>query len=51
MVQEKKKNTSSIHKTYCLGCKKCTNNNGFKKCKMTNKVLRQTTKCSVCVFV
>ena len=39
---------SSIHR-YCLGCKKHTNNLASTSVTITNKVLRQKWKCSVCL--
>ena len=36
-------------KTYCLSCKKHTDNTGLKKVIMTNKVIRQASKCTNCV--
>ena len=35
--------------TYCLGCKKHTDNIGSKK-KKTNKVIREKSKCANCMF-
>ena len=34
--------------TYCLGCKKFTNNSRPQEVKMTNKVLREKSNCVVC---
>ena len=36
-------------KTYYLGCKKPSGNIGSKKVIMTNKVIRQVSKCANCV--
>ena len=46
---EKKNNTSSKYMTYCLGCKKHTNYMVSRSVTMTKKVLRQKSKCSVCI--
>ena len=35
-------------KTYCLSCEKHTDNIGLKKKIMTNKVVRQSSKCANC---
>ena len=35
--------------TYCLGCRKYTNSIGSKKVAMTNKVIRQKSKCTNCM--
>ena len=35
--------------TYCLDCKKHTNNMASRSTTMTNKVFRQKSKCSVCL--
>ena len=35
-------------KTYCLACRKHTNNIWFKKIIMTNKVVRDKSKCADC---
>ena len=35
--------------TYCLGCRKHTNNIGSIKVIMTNKVVRQASRCANCV--
>ena len=32
--------------TYCLCCKKCANNVGLKKVTMTNKVIREKSRCA-----
>ena len=32
--------------TYCLSCKKHTDNIGSKKVTMTNKLIRQSSKCA-----
>ena len=34
---------------YCLSCKKHIDNIGSKKVVMTNKVIRQTSRCANCV--
>ena len=39
-AKKKRNNTRSIHTTYCLGCKKYTNNMASRSVTMTNKVLR-----------
>ena len=36
-------------KTYCLSCKKHTDNIGSNKVIMTIKVIRQASKCANCV--
>ena len=38
-----------IIKTCCKSCRKQTNNIGSKKVIMTNKVIRQVTKCANCM--
>ena len=35
--------------TYCLSCRKHTDNIGLKKVIMINKVIRQKSKCTNCV--
>ena len=35
--------------TYCLSCKKHTDNIGSRKVIMTNKVVRQASKCANCI--
>ena len=35
--------------TYCFNCKKHTDDMGPKKVTMTNKVIRQASKCANCV--
>ena len=35
--------------TYCLSCKNHTNNMASRNVTMTDKVLRQKSKCSVCL--
>ena len=35
-------------KTCCLGCRKHTNNIGSKRITMTNKVIRDKSRCSPC---
>ena len=34
--------------TYCFGCKDCTKNFRLEKVKMTNKILREKSRCVVC---
>ena len=36
-------------KTYCLACRKHTNNVGSWNTTMTNKVIRNKSKCGVCL--
>ena len=36
-------------RTYCLSCKKHSRNSSPQGIKMTNKVIRQASKCDVCV--
>ena len=36
-------------KTYCLACRKHTNNIGSKTLTMTNKVIRGKSRCSECL--
>ena len=47
MVQKKENNTSTMYMTYCLGCKKHTNNMASRGVTITNKVLKQ--KWVVCL--
>ena len=35
--------------TYCLSCRKHTENIGSKKVIMTNKIVKETSKCDNCV--
>ena len=35
-------------RTYCLACRKHTNNGGSWNTTMTNKVIRNKSKCDVC---
>ena len=35
-------------KTYCLACRKHTNNSGSKKVMMTNTVIRAKSRCVIC---
>ena len=35
---------------YCLACRKHANNIGSKKVTMTNKVIRDKSKCSECLY-
>ena len=37
--------------TYCLRCKKHTNNIGSKKVMMTNKIVREKSRCANCMVV
>ena len=39
-AKKKRNNTRSLYTTYCLGCKKYTNNMASRSVTMTNKVLR-----------
>ena len=41
--------SSQNMKTYCLSCKKYTDNIGSRNMIMTNKVIRQASKCVNCV--
>ena len=47
-VKKKKNNTSTKYMTYCLRCKKHNNNMASRSVTMTNKVLRQKSKCAEC---
>ena len=38
-----------IRKTYCLSCRKHTDNIVSKKVMITNKVLKQSSRCASCV--
>ena len=49
MVQTKENNTSTMYMTYCLGCKKHTNNIASRGVTITNKVLKQKSKGCVCL--
>ena len=42
------KNWEKLRTTYCLGCKDYTHNFRPQEVKMTNKVLREKSKCVVC---
>ena len=42
------KTGKEIVKTYCLGCKDCTDNFKPQEVKMTKKVLREKSKCPLC---
>ena len=45
-------NTYFLHykmKTYCLACRKHTNNVGLRNTTMTNKVIRNKSKCDECL--
>ena len=42
------KNWKKIGTMYCLGCKDYTDNFKSREIKMTNKVLREKSKCVVC---
>ena len=46
---KKKSNNNSKYMTYYLGCKKHTNNMALRNITMANKVLRQKSKCNVCL--
>ena len=35
--------------TFCLSCEKHTDNIGSKKVKMTNKVIREKSRCANCM--
>ena len=35
-------------KTYCLACRKHTDNSGSKKLIMTNAVIRVKSRCAIC---
>ena len=47
LQENKRNNTSSKYMTYCLSCKKHTNNMASRSVTMTNEVLRQKPKFSV----
>ena len=53
MMQKINKNVKVIIKmvlkTYCLACKKHTHNYGPKNVSMTNKVIRNKSRCSICL--
>ena len=36
-------------RTYCLACRKHTNNIASRKVTMTNKVIREKSRCSECL--
>ena len=38
-----------VLRTYCLVCKKHTDNYGSKNFNMTNKVIRNISRCSICL--
>ena len=38
-----------VLRTYCLVCKKHTDNYGSKNVSMTNKVIRNKSRCSICL--
>ena len=38
-----------VLRTYCLACKKHTNNIASRKVTMTNKVIRDKSRCSECL--
>ena len=38
-----------VLRTYCLACKKHTNNLGSKYVSMTNKLFRNKSRCSECL--
>ena len=46
--KKNKNNTSSKYMFYCLSCKTHTNNMASRSVTLTNKVLRQKSKYSVC---
>ena len=46
---KKKNNNSSKYMIYCFSCKKHTNNMASRNIAMINKVLRQKSKCIVCL--
>ena len=50
MVQKKENNTSTTYMTYCLGCKKHTNNMASRSVTITNKVLKQKWVVCVCLI-
>ena len=35
--------------TYCLSCRRCTNNIGSKRVIMGNKVIRDKSRCANCI--
>ena len=37
-------------RTYCLACRKRTNNVSSRNITMTNKVIRNKSKCGICLF-
>ena len=37
-------------KTYCLACREHTDNIGSKRVTMTNKVIRDKSRCAQCLF-
>ena len=49
MISKKYYHHYKTMQTYCLSCKKHIDNTGSKKVVMTNKVIRQTWKCTNCV--
>ena len=49
MVQKKRNNISSKYMTYCLCCKKYTNNIASRSVAMTNEILRQKSGCIECL--
>ena len=46
MVQKKRNNISSKYMTYCVSCKKYTNNIASRSVTTINKVLRQKSRCN-----
>ena len=38
-----------VLRTYCLACRKHTDNFGSKNVSMTNKVIRDKSRCSICL--
>ena len=50
MVQKKRNNISSKYMTYCVSCKKYTNNIASRSVTTINKVLRQKSRCNEYLF-
>ena len=48
-ARKKRNNISSKYMTYFSSCKKQANNLTSRSVTMTNKVLRRTSKCTVCL--
>ena len=40
---------ATLLRTYCLGCREHTNNIGSKRVTMTNKVIRDKSRCGECL--